>query len=74
MIDEAGLRTMRAALEADGYLLDVSEDGERLEARISAGPSACEDCLVPKPILRTMLQQALGVPEDSIDLLYPGEA
>ena len=74
MVDEAGLRTMRAALEADGYLLDVSEDGERLEARISAGPAACEDCLVPKPVLLAMLHQALGVPEQSIHLHYPGEA
>ncbi len=73
MIDEAGLRTLRAALEADGYLLEVSEEGERLRARISAGPDACEDCLVPKPALRAMLQQALGVPEQSVDLRYPGE-
>jgi len=74
MVDDSGLRTMRAALEADGYLLDVNERGERLEARISAGPGACEDCLVPKPVLLAMLQQALGVPERSIDLRYPGEA
>ncbi|TMC07269.1 MAG: hypothetical protein E6J41_16415 [Chloroflexi bacterium] len=74
MIDEGGLQTMRAALEADGYLLDVSEAGERLEARISAGPGACEDCLVPKPVLLAMLHQALGVPEQAIDLRYPGEA
>jgi len=73
MVDESGLRTMRAALEADGYLLDVSEAGERLEARISAGPAACEDCLVPKPVMLAMLQQALGVPEQTIDLVYPGE-
>jgi len=47
---------------------------ERLEARISAGPGACEDCLVPKPVLLAMLHQALGVPEKAIDLRYPGEA
>jgi hypothetical protein len=73
MLDESGLLTMRAALEADGYLLDVSEAGDRLDARISAGPGACEDCLVPKPVLLAMLHQALGVPEQSIDLHYPGE-
>ena len=73
MVDEAGLRTMRAALEADGYLLDVSEEGERLEARVSAGPGACEDCLVPKPVLLAMLRQALGVPEQTIDLWAPNE-
>jgi hypothetical protein len=73
MVDDTGLRTMRAALEADGYRLDVNERGERLEARISAGPGACEDCLVPKPVLLAMLRQALGVPEQAIDLHYPGE-
>ena len=73
MVDEAGLRTVRTALEADGYLLDVTESGGRLDARISAGPHACADCLVPKPVLRTMLQQALGVPEQSIDLRYPDD-
>jgi hypothetical protein len=73
MVDDAGLQTMRTALEADGYLLDVNEHGERLEARISAGPGACEDCLVPKPVLLAMLHKALGVPEQAIDLHYPGE-
>jgi hypothetical protein len=69
----SSLSDLRAALEADGYLLDVREDGERLDARISATPAACEDCLVPKPVLLAMLQQALGVPEEAIDLRYPGE-
>lgn len=73
MVDEAGLRTLRTALEADGYLLDVSEEAGRLDARVSAGPEACEDCLVPKPVMIAMLRQALGVPEQSIDLRYPGE-
>ena len=73
MVDEAGLQTLRTALEADGYLIEVREDGERLGAWVSASPSACEDCLVPKPVLRAMLHQALGVPEESIDLRYPGE-
>jgi hypothetical protein len=73
MVDEAGLRTLRMALEADGYLLDVTEAGGRLDARISAGPEACADCLVPKPVLRAMLHRALGVPEQAIDLRYPDE-
>jgi hypothetical protein len=67
------LSSLRAALEADGYHLDVREEGERLDARISATPEACEDCLVPKRVLLAMLHQALGVPEDAIDLRYPGE-
>jgi hypothetical protein len=73
MVDEAGLRQLRVALEADGYAIEVREEGDRLGAWISATPGACDDCLVPKPVLRAMLQQALGVPEASIDLRYPGE-
>lgn len=73
MINEEGLQTIRSTLEADGYQIDVSEDGDRLDVRISATPEACEDCLVPKPLLRSMLGDSLGVPEQSIDLSYPGE-
>ena len=74
MVNEDGLATIRASLEADGYLLDIREDGERLVAQISAGPDACEDCLVPKDLMKVMLEQALGVPAQSIELRYPGES
>lgn len=74
MVNEEGLATVRATLEADGYLLDVKEDGERLDAWITAGPDACEDCLVPKDLMKVMMEQALGVPAQSIDLRYPGES
>jgi len=73
MVDEQGLEGLRAALAADGYLIEVHERGGRLEARISAGPDACAECLAPKPVLLAMLQQALGVPERSIDLRLPDE-
>jgi hypothetical protein len=73
MVDEAGLAVLRSALEADGYRLEVRELGDRLDASITATPSACADCLVPKPVFRAMLQRALGVPETSIDLRYPDE-
>ena len=35
------------------------------------GPGACADCLVPENLMRGILGQALGVPEDTIDLTYP---
>ena len=38
---------------------------------ITAGPGACADCLVPENLMRGILGQALGVPQDSIDLAYP---
>jgi hypothetical protein len=73
-IDEAGLATIRTSLEADGYRLDVEERGERLAASVSATEQACEDCLVPKDLMKAMMEQALGVPAQAIDLTYPGEA
>lgn len=72
-MNEQGLATIRQALEADGYLLGLDQRLDRLVARISATPEACEDCLVPKPVMLAMIEQALGVPEQSIDLVYPGE-
>ncbi|HMD94102.1 MAG TPA: alcohol dehydrogenase catalytic domain-containing protein [Trebonia sp.] len=38
---------------------------------ISAAPQACADCLVPKDLMRGILGQTLGVPEDATDLMYP---
>jgi hypothetical protein len=74
-VDEGRLQALRSTLEADGYRLEVHEPdaGGRVDVRISATPAACADCLVPKPLLRAMLQPALGVPEESIELRYPGE-
>ena len=73
MIDEPGLAAMRAALEADGYRLEIRRDGDRVGAWISATPEACADCLVPTPVFEAMLERALGVPGRSIDLRYPDE-
>lgn len=68
--DVSDLSGVRATLEADGYGLEVSE-GERVDVRITAGPDACADCLVPEPIMREVLARALEVPSDRIDLTYP---
>jgi hypothetical protein len=70
-VDERGLATLRQALETDGYLLNLEERAGRLVASISATPQACEDCLVPKPVMLVMIEQALGVPQHLIDLVYP---
>ena len=43
----------------------------RILVTISATPEACADCLVPKDLMRGILEQALGVPADTIDLTYP---
>jgi hypothetical protein len=40
----------------------------------SATPEGCPDCLVPKDLMRGIFGQALGVPQDSIDLTYPSDS
>jgi hypothetical protein len=74
MIDAERIVALRCTLEADGYLLDLAEEGPHIRATITATPEACADCLVPKDLMRGILGQALGVPPDAIDLTYPSEA
>jgi hypothetical protein len=62
---------LASTLAADGYRMEFAEDGDRLRVTIIATPDACADCLVPKNLMRSMLEQQLGVPAASIDLTYP---
>ena len=71
MIDTERAGEIAATLAADGYHLQVAEAGDRVRVTITADPGACADCLVPENLMRGILGQALGVPEDSIDLTYP---
>lgn len=74
---EGALAAQRAMLAADGYGLALADSDGVLVATISAGPEACDDCLVPKSLMRTYFERALapvcdgGLPE--IRLVYPGE-
>ena len=74
---ETALDDFRRAMEADGYtmVVDVLGSGS-LRVIITAGPQACEECLVPKPVMLTLLRQTLtGLPAiGEIDLVYPKEA
>ena len=60
-----------SALEADGYNMAIAEQDARLAVVITAGPDACEDCLVPKDLMRSMLSSELGIDAAIIDLTYP---
>lgn len=70
-IDDSALDNLRSTLAADDYQLAVVEVDSGVEVRITAGPEACAECLVPKPLMRSVLQNALGVPEEDIVLIYP---
>jgi hypothetical protein len=71
MIDTERAGVIAATLAADGYHLQIAEAGDRVRVTITAGPDACVDCLVPENLMRGILGQALGVPQDTIDLAYP---
>jgi len=73
MIDTERTVALRSSLAADGYLMEVAEEGTRVRVTISATPQACADCLVPKDLMRSILGDTLGVPPDLIDLIYPTE-
>jgi hypothetical protein len=71
MIDTERTVALRSSLAADGYHLEIAAQKDRILVTISATPEACADCLVPKDLMRGILEQALGVPADTIDLTYP---
>ena len=74
MINTDGLESIRTSLAADGYEINVNEEGERVGVVISATPEACADCLVPQTVMVSILEQALKVPAAAIDLSYPEES
>jgi hypothetical protein len=71
IIDAERAMVLRSALAADGYLMDIASDHDRVRVTISATPQACADCLVPQDLMRSILGDTLGVPPDTIDLTYP---
>ena len=62
---------LASTLEADGYHLAIEELDSRLAVTITAGPDACEDCLVPKDVFRGIASHQLGIEGDLIDITYP---
>ncbi|HKT02986.1 MAG TPA: hypothetical protein VJT31_25940 [Rugosimonospora sp.] len=58
---DAALRGIRDILAADGYELAWSmEEQNRVGIRVVAGPAACADCLVPPPLMRSIVDGELG--------------
>jgi DNA-binding transcriptional LysR family regulator len=72
-IDQAQLDQLRQTLQADDYRLDVDVHDDSADVAIVAGPDACDECLVPKPLMASMLAPVLGVQPESIRLVYPAD-
>ena len=74
---EGNLTDLSTALAADGYRLsvaDVSAHGLRLD--IEALSDACPDCLVPPPVMETIVRAAIPDADrfTTIDITYPEAA
>jgi hypothetical protein len=71
-----GLSGVCQSMTADGYDMSITAlRGTTLHIKVDAGPDACAECLVPKPVLAGIVMQTLngqfGVSE--VALTYPTE-
>lgn len=59
-VDDA-LASFREMMATDGYLLTWSEAADdKVVVKIAATEGACEDCLVPLPIMTNIMSKALS--------------
>jgi len=74
-LDEA-LGKFREMLASDGYDLSWSlTDQDKVVVQIEAGPEACEDCLVPLPIMEAIMSDALAPTPYALDhIVLPADA
>jgi hypothetical protein len=73
---ETHLAGFREGLVADGYDLQVDDfSGGTARLRITAGPEACAECLVPKKLMVSMLEESLKeLPEvRKVEVAYPDD-
>lgn len=71
----SALRGISETLAADGYRVTAvaTADGDA-NVTISAGPEACEDCLIPKELMVNMLKAELPASVRQINVTYPNDA
>ena|GEM_PF-602832 len=73
----AALKPLQEALAADGYdlVVDGIRDGS-ISLRVLAGPNACADCLIPRPLFEQMVASVLmrydpSLASVTVDVAYP---
>lgn len=66
-VDDA-LASFREMMATDGYLLTWSDVGDdKVVVKIDATEGACEDCLVPLPIMTNIMAKALDATGYELD-------
>jgi len=73
---DGALGKFRDMLASDGYDLSWELTGQdKVVVQIEAGPEACEDCLVPLPIMEAIMSDALAPTPYSLDhIVLPADA
>ena len=73
---EAALGNFRDMLASDGYELSWWLTGaDQVVVQIAAGPQACEDCLVPLPVMEAIMSDALAPTPYTLDhIVLPPDA
>jgi hypothetical protein len=72
---DGALEKFRELMATDGYELTYSLAGEdRVVVEIVAGADACADCLVPLPIMESIMSDALAPTPYTLDhVVMPAE-
>ncbi|MBM0126715.1 hypothetical protein [Pimelobacter simplex] len=70
---DTALQQFRDMMAADGYLLSwYTVDDTSVTVKIDATADACADCLVPKPVMEAIMNQALAkTPYRLNDVILP---
>jgi len=73
----AALTPTREGLDAAGFDLAIQVAGGGILLKVSARPTACEDCLVPKSLFRQMADDEIreaGLNPIDMEIMYPIDA
>jgi len=73
---DGALGKFREMLASEGYDLSWElTDQDKVVVQIEAGPEACEDCLVPLPIMEAIMSDALAPTPYALDhIVLPADA
>jgi len=65
---DTALKDVHELLAGDGYTLTWAESGPAtIVVKIQAGPDACADCLVPLPVMESIMADALAATPYQLD-------
>ena len=71
---DVALKDFRELMAGDGYRLSWAESApDKVVVTIEAGPDACADCLVPLPVMESIMADALEPTPYALDhVVLPG--